>query len=242
MAAPRLAFFPDDWAKYPALKNDDGSEAEGPRSIKMICDVTDTAQKVSLIDFVAKQVLSNLQSVKIDNSESSYPVTIQSQLTGDRITIPGECMAFLPWQFTLNDNAFTIVFDTGAPAAVVTVWLYNTPKPAAVWYTQGAGQVVTISGTVTVEAAKSTTATRSSVAGAIADTSLLVANAARRGASVFNDSTATLYIGLGATAASTTNYTAQVAPGGLYELPANFAGEVRGIWSAATGNARITEF
>lgn len=240
MALPRFAWFPDDWAKYPVqISERDGSEEEGPRGIKITCDATSTAQTISVGDFLSKMTLSNVQSVKIDNSENSAPVTITSQLTGDRITVPGECMAIVPWQFTLNDSAFTVALDSGA--GTVIIWLYNTPKPAVVWYTQGAGNVVTISGTVTVSEAKAATSTRTSVAGAAVDTSILAANANRKGGTVFNDSTATLYLALGTAAASTTDFTVEILPRAYYELPANYTGAVRGIWSAAVGNARVSE-
>lgn len=240
MAAPRLSYYPDDWAKYPKQFSETiGSEEEGPRSIKLVIDATATAQEVDLRAYLAEMVLSNVQCVKIDNSESAQPVTITSRLTQDRLTIPGECMAYLPWQFTANDNAFTISLDSGS--ATVIIWLYNTPKPAAVWYTQGAGNVVTVSGTVTVSEVKAATGTRSNVAGAAVDVSLLAANALRVGATIFNDSTATLYVALGAAAASLTSFTVELLPRAYYELPANYTGAVRGIWTAAAGNARITE-
>ena len=71
---------------------------------------------------------------------------------------------------------------------------------------------------------------------------LLAANPNRRAFSVFNDSTAVLYLKLGGTA-STSSYTVQIAAGGFYELPATwgYAGVVDGIWASATGNARVTE-
>src|SRR5260221_10107666 len=56
----------------------------------------------------------------------------------------------------------------------------------------------------------SATATRSNVAGAAADTSLLASNAARKGALFYNDSTAILYLAYGAAAASLTSCTVQV--------------------------------
>jgi hypothetical protein len=58
---------------------------------------------------------------------------------------------------------------------------------------------------------------------------------------VYNDSTATLYLLFG-TGATTTNYTVQIAAGGYFEFPAfpMFLGEVDGVWSSATGNARTT--
>jgi hypothetical protein len=43
------------------------------------------------------------------------------------------------------------------------------------------------------------------------------------------------------TTASVTSYTAQVFPSGYFELPYGYTGEIDGIWSAAVGNARITE-
>lgn len=84
------------------------------------------------------------------------------------------------------------------------------------------------------------TATPTSVTAAAADTSLLAANASRRWASFYNESTAVLYLSLGSAAASTTSYMTQVPPGGTVILN-DFTGPVRGIWAAANGSARITE-
>lgn len=59
---------------------------------------------------------------------------------------------------------------------------------------------------------------------------------------LFNDSTAVLYLKFGATA-STTSYTVQVAAGGYYEFPQPlYAGQVDGIWAAANGFARTTQW
>ena len=85
-------------------------------------------------------------------------------------------------------------------------------------------------------------ATRSSVGSSISDVLLLSSNLARRGVIVYNDSSiATLKIGLGSSTTSSTNFTFAVGPGGFVELPERFTGEVRGIWSAVDGSARITE-
>lgn len=89
-------------------------------------------------------------------------------------------------------------------------------------------------------AAKGTT---SNVASSASSVTVLAArtDAARIGSTVFNDSTAILYLLLDSAAASATNYTVQVAAGGYYETPANYQGQLTGIWSAANGNARVTE-
>jgi hypothetical protein len=69
---------------------------------------------------------------------------------------------------------------------------------------------------------------------------LLAANTSRFGATVFNESTAVLYLKLGATA-STTDYTVKMDAGDFYETPYDYTGIICGIWSSANGSARITE-
>lgn len=94
------------------------------------------------------------------------------------------------------------------------------------------------------------TATVSSVSGSATAVTLLAATSARVGASVFNDSTAILYLKCGSSASST-DYTVQMAAGSYFELPlvigrsgtqTVYAGIITGIWASATGSARITEF
>jgi hypothetical protein len=58
---------------------------------------------------------------------------------------------------------------------------------------------------------------------------------------VVNDSSATLYICLSFTAASLTNYTYKVAPGATQVIE-NYGGATSGIWDAANGFARCTEW
>ena len=85
------------------------------------------------------------------------------------------------------------------------------------------------------------TATRTSVVSADTDTLLLAANAGRNGAYIFNASTAVLYVGLGTAAVSDTDHTAAVAASGYYTVPSHFTGEVRGVWAAVDGAAKVTE-
>lgn len=85
------------------------------------------------------------------------------------------------------------------------------------------------------------TAVLTSVSASATTVTVLAANTARRGAYVFNDSTAVLYLKLGATA-STTSHTVQVPAYGLYELPLPvYTGVIDGLWATATGSARVTE-
>lgn len=86
------------------------------------------------------------------------------------------------------------------------------------------------------------TSALTSVAGAITSTTLLAANAARKQGIFFNDSTANLYLGLTASAVSTTSFTVKIPAAGYFELPwPVWTGQVTGIWDAAAGNVRVTE-
>jgi hypothetical protein len=82
------------------------------------------------------------------------------------------------------------------------------------------------------------TATRTNVSAVITDTQLLAA-ATRRRFTVWNDSTAYLYLLLGTGTTTVANYTIRLDGGGYYEQ--DWAGAVRGLWASAIGTARITE-
>ena len=89
--------------------------------------------------------------------------------------------------------------------------------------------------------APATSSAASNVASSASSVTILAANAARRGATVFNDSTAVLYLLMGAGTASTSNYSLQMAALTYFEAPFGFTGQLTGIWAAANGNARLTE-
>jgi len=94
---------------------------------------------------------------------------------------------------------------------------------------------------VTITPSTSATATPTSVAASITSVSLLGANSARKGSTIWNNSTANLYVELGATA-STSAFTARVGAGGYYEIPFAYTGEISGIWDAANGSALVRDF
>jgi hypothetical protein len=84
------------------------------------------------------------------------------------------------------------------------------------------------------------TATQSQIAGIATTTTLIASNTARKGATIFNDSTSVLYVKLGATA-STISFTVKLQAGDYYEVPFGYTGIIDGIWTTATGAARMTE-
>lgn len=74
------------------------------------------------------------------------------------------------------------------------------------------------------------------------DILILQASFFRKGATIYNDSAAILYLLLGERGASSSAYTVQVPPNSYYEVPFTYAGAVRGVWASATGSARVTEY
>lgn len=84
------------------------------------------------------------------------------------------------------------------------------------------------------------TGTQTSIVSVVVNVTLLAANAARLGATIYNDSTKILYVKFGATA-SATSYATQLGNGGYLEVPFGYTGIIDGIWASANGNARVTE-
>jgi hypothetical protein len=96
-----------------------------------------------------------------------------------------------------------------------------------------------------VKETKTATNTTATVAGSASVVTLIASNANRLGATVYNDSSAILYLKLGASA-STSDFTAVLqaltsSVGGYYEVPFGYTGIITGIWASATGNARVGE-
>jgi len=93
-----------------------------------------------------------------------------------------------------------------------------------------------------VDEIRPATAVVTSVSASASSVQLLAANTSRKMASVANDSaTATLYVKLGTTA-SASDYTVKMVPGAYFELPKPvYTGRIDGIWTAASGAARVTE-
>jgi hypothetical protein len=96
---------------------------------------------------------------------------------------------------------------------------------------------VTVTGTTTT----TTTILTSSVASTTASQILMGGNSKRTALTIFNDSTANLYVDLGK-APTLTDYAVKIAGGGYYELPCNYTGTINGLWDAANGNARVRDF
>jgi hypothetical protein len=85
------------------------------------------------------------------------------------------------------------------------------------------------------------TGTTATVTASTTAKTIQAANPGRRGLTIYNDSSSLLYVLLGAGTASTTVFSNRVAANSYYEVPFGFTGIVSGVWTTATGNARVTE-
>ncbi|MBD2596460.1 hypothetical protein H6G74_19295 [Nostoc spongiaeforme FACHB-130] len=93
---------------------------------------------------------------------------------------------------------------------------------------------------VTVVEPTSSISTPSSVTASTGSITILASNSNRKGGTIWNNSTARLYIEFGATA-STSAFTAKLEADGYYEIPFNYTGAISGIWTAVNGNALVRE-
>lgn len=93
---------------------------------------------------------------------------------------------------------------------------------------------------VIVAQSTSGTSTPTTVASSITSATILAANSNRKGATIWNESTANLFLEFGA-AATTSTFVAKLTAGGYYEVPFSYAGVISGIWLAANGNALVRE-
>lgn len=117
--------------------------------------------------------------------------------------------------------------------------------PSGAWSVQVSGTAaapvfVATTGSVPTKEVRAGTAALTNVASSLSNQTLLAANANRLGAAIYNDSTANLFVKLGATASST-SFTLKMAAGGYYEVPFQYTGQIDGLWDAANGAARVTE-
>ncbi len=115
-----------------------------------------------------------------------------------------------------------------------------------VWGVDGVVTDASATNPLPVTTGRPSTGAPSNVASSNSSVTILAANSGRLGATITNDSTQILYLLLGSSAASTSNYTVQLAgstTGGVayYEVPFGFTGQLTGIWASANGNARVTE-
>ena len=171
-----------------------------------------------------RDLIGDVQSVWCDASVAADPVIISNGQTKQYARYPPGTFG---WQSLLIKKPLR--FDIFCNASVtVNINVSTSVMPFSL---HDGGEIRSSEGS-----------NRTDVAASVADQLFLAENARRQGASIFNESSARLYLLLFSSVSSATNYTVEVAPGGYFETPYRYGGEIRGIWSAAVGGARVTEF
>lgn len=123
----------------------------------------------------------------------------------------------------VNDDGSINVVASGGGGGVSHVMVDNFPATQPVSIAQpSASSVTRVTSSATV-------------------VTLLTSNSARKGGYFYNDSTANVYVKLGA-GASSTSKTLLMLPGSYFELPAPvYTGTVTGTWATANGAMDVTE-
>ena len=177
----------------------------------------------TMANSISVAIASNQSAVAVDGSAVTQPVSnagltelagaIDTEMQVDIVTLPSVTIGTFP-----DNEPFNIAQVGGTAVAV------DAGPPSA--------------GTQRIAVAAGDTATLSNVSGSASSVTCAAANAARVSLTIHNDSTATLFAKYGTTA-SATSYTWEVAPG-LHLNIVGYSGRVDCIWSAATGDARVT--
>lgn len=199
--------------------------------------------------------------VFIDNTTGTATLTVQ--IIGVPYTITCPAGAWMQSQYPAPLDQQAVIYSNGAGTPSV-VFVDFPVIPFSLAQAGGSSSNVTVSNLPTLgqktmagslpvalasdqspvptDFSAAANGVQTSVAGSAASVTLLAANAARKGAFIVNDSTVNLYVRLQAAAASTANYSVKLGPGDTLTLSrGDYAGEIRGIWDSATGNARVTE-
>lgn len=124
--------------------------------------------------------------------------------------------------------------DQGSVSPVILVGTDGEP------YTAGSGGGGGTSGSVDVDNLRGPSSTVSVVASSVPSVQLLAANTSRIEAIIYNDSpTDTLYVKYG-TSASASSFTMKLEPDDAVSVD-TYTGIIHGAWSAANGDAKVTE-
>jgi len=231
-----------------ALTENDAAAAriDSKRSqVMVIEDATTRGQRVSVNSFGALHINQSYISgtaTNVGNGSSSagvQRVTIASDSTGNIATIG---TSVTPGTTATNLGKAEDAGHTTADTGVFALAVRNNNAATTVTSADGDYSQISVDGRGVsfTTPASNTTSTLANVAGSASTVTILALNAARKGASVHNDSTVILYLKLGATA-SVTSYTIKMQPDDYYEVPFNYSGVMDGIWASATGSARVTE-
>lgn len=173
----------------------------------------------------------------ITGSSPTIRFTLQEVDPFDRSTSIGQTIVSTAIN-TTGTGQITLSFSISPVISILWTVTGSSPSFGGVSAAAVSREVGNSTATKIISPANTST---TSVTASASNVTLLSSNTSRLGATIWNESTtATLYVKLGSTS-SLSNYTTQILPSGYYEVPYGYTGKIDGIWTAAIGNARITE-
>lgn len=202
---------------------------------------TDTTS-VSVIS-VLKQISASSQTPPSRAVTNAGTFVVQATLAAETTKVIGTVnQGTSPWvNNTSQINGVTPLMGngtTGTGSQRVTIASDNTAFSVKVQ--DGSGTALTSTAGSLNVVQQAATATLANVSGSASSVTLLSSNSARKGGSIYNDSTALLYVKFGSTA-STTSFNVLLAASAYFEINAGYTGRIDGIWASATGTARVNE-
>lgn len=213
------------------IANGYAPDVDGPRCLPYLDTITaGEPYEIDLTLPSMKSVVRNVQTLWIDNTAGAGVLTVTMAGTLQVIKVGAGDAGYYPVLMIRDTPKVTLSRgDTGAFA----IHFINVPLPTVAGI--NAALINTLIGWMYASGA-----TLSNTAANASNVTLLSASATRRGFVIVNDSaSATCYVKFGATA-SATSYTYALAPGQTLTI-FGYTGRVDAIWSAAVGNARVTE-
>jgi hypothetical protein len=197
--------------------------------VKLYTSFSNTHIKITEVTLPYEAVTSDYNTYKIDINNSQVTMIINDiKMIIHHIHIPG------PYDVM---DIFMGIKNTGVPGGNTLLTLdhisFSNFNRIEIALSAQGDPIVTKNAIASV-------ATDNCVSAAKTDTILLAHNINRFGATVYNYSTANMYLKLG-TGASPTCFTALLRSGDYYETPFNYTGQIDGYWTSATGTAHITE-
>ena len=246
--------------KLPALASGrvpvDGSGVIQPISgtVSVLGPLTNAELRASSVPVIGPLTDAQLRATPLPVSVASLPLPSGAATEATLAARAAEHVtAASPHAARLSDgSAFYVAAMTGQfPSALVGgrldanagAWLGST-APTVGQKAMASSLPVTVASdqpAMPVQESRSSACSLTLIDSVNTNTTLLASNANRVGVTIFNDSTASLYVRFGSTA-STSDFHVLLAPGGYFEMPFRYTGRIDGIWSAANGKARVGEF
>lgn len=224
-----------------AISNQDGSTPETPQSVRLSdgtsyykATTPSDTQPVSAASLPLPSgaaTAAKQPTLGVSGTPSSDVITVQGVTSMTPLKIDGSAV-------TQPVSAAALPLPSGAATSAKQPALGVAGTPSV--------DVLSIQGisngtAILTKYTRSSTAAVSNVSAAATDTLVLATNANRIVATVFNDSTATLYLKFGS-GSSSTSFTVMLSRNDFIEISGNdYTGALYGTWSSATGAARVTE-